>query len=172
MLQRRVMLMVGRAVLQLVDDSLKLQGVQVVALGGKPVDGQFGDVIDNAETVSRVRRSRRIRTRGRSACCSRSAGYASTRSSWRSMTAGTGCGIWSKARCASTPTRTCSTRRRTIRRARRRTRRSRIGSILKRGRVVEIHADEILLSAANGASTMRMNATDILFDSPHVGIND
>ena len=44
--------------------------------------------------------------------------------------------------------------------------------VLKRGRIVEIHADEILLSAANGASTLRMNATDILLDSPHVGVND
>ena len=44
--------------------------------------------------------------------------------------------------------------------------------ILRRGRIVEIHGAEILLSAANGASTLRMDATDILLASPHVGIND
>ena len=38
-LRRRVLLTVGRAVLQLVDDARKLQSVQVVALDGEVLDG-------------------------------------------------------------------------------------------------------------------------------------
>ena len=43
---------------------------------------------------------------------------------------------------------------------------------LKRGGIVEIEAPVIKLTAAGGASTIVMNSTDILIDSPHVGIND
>lgn len=146
---RRVQLMVGRAVLTAVDDSLKLQAVQVEALSGEVVDGaerfqQYGfsshphrgaealllalGGIRQHPVVAAVD-DRRYRVTG--------------------LEEGEVC-LYTDEDEDGSPHRV----------------------ILRRGRIVEIHGAEILLSAADGASTIRMNETDVLIDSPHVGIND
>ena len=155
-LSRRVKLAVGRAVLQLVDDARKLQSVQVVGLRG--------EVLDEVERFQQYGFTSHPHPKAE--CVVLSVGgmrqhpivIAIDDRRYRLIGLEEGeVGIYTDEDLVDAPDDDA-------------TRPHRI--VLKRGRVVEIHADEILLSAANGASTIRMNSTDILIDAPHVGVND
>lgn len=148
-LRRRVMLMVGRAVLALVDDDPQLQVLQVRALRGETIDraerfqqyGFTGVPEEGAEVVvvcpGGIRQhplviavdDRRHRPTG--------------------LRKGEVC-VYTREDTEDNPHRL----------------------IMKQGRVAELHGDEILLSAAGGASTISMDARDVLVDSPHIGLND